>query len=110
MAGGPSTPCLAAAVSDAGGLGFLAGGYLAVGALASQIAELRELGDTPFGVNLFMPAETPEWDISGYLARLEPEADRYGVAVGRPVWTDDDDYPRKLDLVVAQRVPVVSFT
>ena len=28
MAGGPSTPALAGAVSDAGGLGFLAGGYL----------------------------------------------------------------------------------
>ena len=31
MAGGPSTPELAAAVSDAGGLGFLAGGYLTAG-------------------------------------------------------------------------------
>ena len=27
MAGGPSTPALAAAVSDAGGIGFLAAGY-----------------------------------------------------------------------------------
>ena len=27
MAGGPSTPALAAAVSNAGGLGFLAAGY-----------------------------------------------------------------------------------
>ena len=30
MAGGPSTPALAAAVSEAGGLGFLGAGYLTV--------------------------------------------------------------------------------
>ena len=35
MAGGPSTPMLTAAVSGAGGLGFLAGGYLTAEALAT---------------------------------------------------------------------------
>ncbi|WP_237072911.1 nitronate monooxygenase, partial [Mycobacterium tuberculosis] len=34
MAGGPSTPALAAAVSNAGGLGFVAGGYLSADRLA----------------------------------------------------------------------------
>ena len=34
MAGGPSTPALAAAVSEAGGLGFLGAGYLTADAAA----------------------------------------------------------------------------
>ncbi|HWD44202.1 MAG TPA: nitronate monooxygenase, partial [Actinomycetota bacterium] len=37
LAGGPSTPELTAAVSDAGGFGFLAGGYLTVSALAERL-------------------------------------------------------------------------
>ncbi|WP_237028124.1 nitronate monooxygenase, partial [Mycobacterium tuberculosis] len=36
MAGGPSTPALAAAVSNAGGLGFVAGGYLSADRLAGD--------------------------------------------------------------------------
>ncbi len=41
MAGGISTPRLAAAVSDGGGLGFLAAGYREPDALAAAVAELR---------------------------------------------------------------------
>ncbi len=55
MAGGPSTPQLAAAVSNAGGLGFLAAGYLSADALADQIAAARKLTAAPLGVNLFVP-------------------------------------------------------
>ena len=43
LAGGPSTPELAAAVSDAGGLGFLAAGYLCADALGERISRTREL-------------------------------------------------------------------
>ena len=39
LAGGPSTPELAAAVSEAGGLGFLAAGYLTAAALEERIAQ-----------------------------------------------------------------------
>ncbi|MGH2892743.1 MAG: nitronate monooxygenase, partial [Solirubrobacteraceae bacterium] len=38
MAGGPSTPALAAAVGDAGGLGFLAAGYKTPDAVAQDVA------------------------------------------------------------------------
>ena len=43
MAGGPSTPALAAAVSEAGGLGFLGAGYLTVERLQDDIAATRAL-------------------------------------------------------------------
>src|ERR1700733_13513126 len=53
MAGGISTPRLAAAVSDAGGLGFLAAGYREPEAVAAEVAELRGMTDRPFGLNVF---------------------------------------------------------
>ena len=56
LAGGPSTPGLAAAVSDVGALGFLAAGYLTATRLESDIAALRALTDRPFGVNVFVAA------------------------------------------------------
>ncbi|HEU0317790.1 MAG TPA: nitronate monooxygenase, partial [Solirubrobacteraceae bacterium] len=43
LAGGPSTPELAAAVSGAGGLGFLALGYLSTARAREQIAAVRRL-------------------------------------------------------------------
>ena len=41
LAGGPSTPALAAAVCEAGGLGFLAAGYKTASDVADDIAEVR---------------------------------------------------------------------
>ena len=57
MAGGPSTPALAASVSTAGGLGFLAAGYKPVEAVQRELAEIGALlaGSAPYGVNLFAP-------------------------------------------------------
>ena len=111
LAGGPSTPELAAAVSNAGGLGFLAAGYLSGGALAEHIHRTRELTDKPFGVNLFVLDEGPVDDgaIADYASLLAGDAGRYGVALGEPRF-DDDDFAAKLDVVVAERVPVVSTT
>src|SRR3954467_13938386 len=59
MGGGPSTPALAAAVADAGGLGFLAAGYKSVETVADEIAQVRALTDRPFGVNVFAPPDRP---------------------------------------------------
>ena len=55
MAGGPGTPALAAAVSNAGGLGFLAGGYISAERLANDIVAARAKTTGPIGVNLFVP-------------------------------------------------------
>ncbi|GII63946.1 oxidoreductase [Sphaerisporangium krabiense] len=111
LAGGPSTPELAVAVSGAGGLGFLAAGYRAPGDLDAEIAFVRERTDAPFGVNLFVPStgEPDRAAVEAYAARLRPEADRSGVALGAPAY-DDDGWEDKLGIVVARRVPVVSFT
>ena len=54
MAGGPSTPQLAAAVSGAGGLGFLAAGYLRPDDLARQVEQIEQATSRPYGINLFV--------------------------------------------------------
>ncbi|WP_167857938.1 nitronate monooxygenase [Mycobacterium sp. DL99] len=111
MAGGPSTPELAAAGSDAGGLGFLAAGYLTADALVERVTAARGLTTEPLGVNLFAPqpsAGTPE-QIQAYAADLAGEAQRYGVELGAPRY-DDDAWAAKLDVVFDLRPEVVSFT
>ncbi|MGZ3147824.1 nitronate monooxygenase [Lentzea chajnantorensis] len=109
MAGGASTPELVAAVNDAGGLGFLAAGYVSVEQLAEKVTRTRELTGAPFGVNLFVPGTRPTADISSYVDRVTAFAGKLGAVPGEPRW-DDDNYAAKLELVLALRVPVVSFT
>ncbi len=111
LAGGPSTPELAAAVTGAGGLGFLAAGYQTAPALRAEIRQLRQLTDGPFGVNVFVPgtAAVDSGRLSSYLDRLQVEADRYGVEVGEAAY-DDDEWGPKLTVLHRERVPVVSFT
>jgi len=111
LAGGASTPELTAAVSGAGGLGFLASGYLAPEALEERMARVRELTEAPYGVNLFVPgdpnAEAPR--LEDYLREVAPEASRYGAELGEARY-DDDGYSQKLALVAALRPAVASFT
>jgi nitronate monooxygenase len=111
MAGGASTPALAAAVGRAGGLGFLAAGYKTAEAVADDIAQLRAAGDAPFGVNIFVPPteQAPDHVVAAYAQTLAADAKRHQVAPGEPRF-DDDAYAGKLELVIRERVPVVSFT
>ncbi len=110
LAGGASTPELTAAVSEAGGLGFLASGYLTPEALEERIARVRELTDAPFGVNLFVPgdpqAETP--GLGAYLDHVAQEASRFGAELGEARY-DDDHYDEKLELIAESRPAVASF-
>ncbi|HET6736902.1 nitronate monooxygenase [Mycobacterium sp.] len=111
MAGGPSTPELAAAGSNAGGLGFVPAGYLSAETFADRIATTRRLAIGPIGANLFVPqpsAATPA-AIEAYTAALAPEAQRYGVTPGVPRF-DDDAWAAKLDVLLDLRPEVVSFT
>jgi nitronate monooxygenase len=111
MAGGPSTPELALAVCGAGALGFLAAGYKSVDVVREEIATVRASTASPFGVNLFVPSPAPAdpATLRRYLEELRPEAERFGVELGEPRY-EDDDWQRKLELVIDERVAVVSFT
>jgi nitronate monooxygenase len=111
LAGGPSTPALAAAVSDAGGLGFVAAGYKTADEVARELEEVRGLVGRPFGLNLFYPArdEVDEQALTAYAERLRPEAERFGIEPGEPRWSDDD-WDAKLELAAREAPAVVSFT
>nr|WP_062332776.1 nitronate monooxygenase [Herbidospora sakaeratensis] len=112
MAGGASTPALVVAAAKAGGLGFVAAGYKTPAALADQIGQVRAAG-VLFGVNVFAPNPVPvdPARYREYAGLLRPEADRYGLDVGGVEATEDDDHwHEKIDLLLADPVPVVSFT
>ncbi len=104
LAGGPSTPELAAAVSGAGGLGFLAAGYKSAEALA---AEMDAMGGATYGVNLFVPGDGPADPdaVQRYAARLRDEGHEPGE--GR---YEDDGWEAKLNLLGERAPAVVSFT
>ena len=111
MAGGPSTPALAAAVSNAGGLGFLAAGMIPTQRLIADVRATLELTRRPFGVNVFLPGATAP-DLTGFFAyreSLADEAERWGVELGEPVG-GDDDWRAKVDALLSEPVAVVSFT
>jgi nitronate monooxygenase len=106
MAGGVSTPALAAAVCEAGGLGFLAAGYREPDAVAAEVAELREMTERPFGLNLFAPSGAPADPdvVARYAARIADEGE-----LGEPR-RDDDNFEEKLALAAELAVPIVSTT
>jgi nitronate monooxygenase len=111
LAGGPSTPALAGAVSEAGGIGFVAAGYRTPEAVAQDIAATRELTKRPFGVNVFAPVTGPADAkvVERYAAALEPEAQGVGIELGRPRF-DDDRFDDKVRILRQDPVAVVSFT
>ena len=113
MGGGPSTPALVAAVSEAGGLGSLAGGYLSPDRLRADITAVRELTSKPFAVNLFVPTPVDPGadEVERALAALEAYRLHLELpprpTVGGP-WAEDFD--AQVAVLVAERVPVTSFT
>src|SRR5580693_409441 len=111
MAGGPSTAQLAAAASNAGGLGMLAGGLLSPEVLAERIDAARGLTSGPLGVNLFVPQPSAgtQRQYTEYAKTLAPEAQRHGVRLGAPR-DDDHGWAVKLLVVSDMRPAVVSFT
>jgi nitronate monooxygenase len=111
MAGGPSTPALAASVSRAGGLGFLAAGYVSRDRLAEDLAAAGELTDADLGVNVFVGGGQPADPalVAAYGERLRAAAERSGVQLGEPR-NDDDAFGEKIALLLQTPPAVVSFT
>jgi nitronate monooxygenase len=112
MAGGPGTPALAAAVSNAGGFGFLASGYISAERLAQDIKAARAATTGPVGVNLFVPQPSVAdvYALNHYADALDDLAEHYGVEIGHPQFGDDDGWEQKLEVVADLRPEMVSFT
>lgn len=116
--GGVAGPELAAEVSNAGGLGILAGLLTGPDQLREAIAAIRRLTDRPFGVNLLLlpevwdpqPTESLDGDlIEGVHAVANPVRERLGLP---PLRERPPTIPQlvdaALDVIVDARVPVFS--
>ena len=111
---GVSTPALACAVSNAGGLGSIAIGHVDVATASRDIAEVRSGTNRAFGVNVFChaPAERDRDREAAWLARLAPVFASFGVtppAELHEIYRSFLSDRAKLDLLVQSRAPVVSF-
>ena len=111
---GVSTPAMAAAVTNAGALGFLAVGAMQAQQAGEAIAATRALTGGPFGVNVFChaPAQRDDAVEAAWLDYLAPEFARFGAAAPD---TLREIYPTFLhdaamqELLLRQRPAVVSF-
>jgi nitronate monooxygenase len=112
MGGGPSTPELVAAVSNAGGLGSLGAPYLKPGEITEHIRRIKSLTSKPFNVNLFA---------GGYEAQSQrdpaPMLELLGgihEVLGLPAPTlpqlPSDPFPAQLEAMLDADVPIFSFT
>lgn len=108
MAGGPSTPELAAAVTNAGGLGSIAGGYLSAESFDELITRTGALTDT-LNVNVFVPeAHRPQSEV----------VRAYGKALAQHLNTDepaippfnDDAFDAKIGILEQHAPAVVTFS
>ncbi|MGQ0629474.1 MAG: NAD(P)H-dependent flavin oxidoreductase [Sporichthyaceae bacterium] len=102
MAGGYSTPALVAAVSNAGGLGSLAGAGRSPAQLRDDVAATRALTARPFAVNLFAPLPPPRPD------HLQSWAELTAMPLPTPV--PGPDFAAQLAALVELEVPILSWT
>src|SRR5436190_15193862 len=82
MAGGPDTPELAAAVSEAGGLGSLGCAYLSGERIDAAVASVRHQTKKPFALNLFVRDDAP--DDPDAAARVMPILGPFRSELGLP--------------------------
>ena len=103
---GVSTPALAAAVSNAGGLGSLGMGASTVAQARQAIAETRALTNRAFNVNVFChePARRDEEREANWLKHLAPLFSEFGAQaptgldeIYKTFLTDDEAFRMLLD-------------
>ena len=116
--GGIAGPDLAAAVSNAGGLGIIAGFSLTADQLRNAIRQFRSQSAKPFGVNLLIPPEVrppaptetiPEHIVQEVHQVLNPMRATLGLpaSTARPP-TFPDLIADALQVILDERVPVFS--
>jgi nitronate monooxygenase len=125
--GGASTPALAAAVSNAGGLGILGAAACAPDELRAWIRKTRELTDRPFGVDTLLPASvqrevykassgpSPQERLPELLAFAREFMEKEGLEAPPPTPAQGrrrretftkDFFAAQMEVVIEERVPV----
>ncbi|WVF68265.1 hypothetical protein IAT40_003030 [Kwoniella sp. CBS 6097] len=111
---GVSTPQLAAAVSNAGGLGSIGVGASTPEAARKSIEELKNLTDRPFNVNVFVHkrAEHDRTKASAWIEALRPTFERFGVEPPtelREIYNTFADDKEMFQVLMETKPAVVSF-
>lgn len=112
MAGGPSTPELVAAVSQAGALGSLGSAYSTPQQIAADVKKVRAMTDRPFNVNLFAGGYAPESpvDAAPMLALLAEIHQALRIPPPQlPPWPLNP-FEKQLQAVLEARPAIFSFT
>lgn len=110
MGGGSGTPELAAAVSNAGGMGSIGAGYLSAQQIKETVKQLRDLSPQPFNINLFvLDFPSRPADIAAAVNLLQP--------FHRELQLEEPALPptppsfvEQAQAVLQSNVPVFSFT
>jgi nitronate monooxygenase len=112
MAGGPTTPALVAAVSEAGALGSLAAPYLTPDQIRADAAEIRQRTDRPFAINLFSGGFEPPrpFDPGPMLELLARYHEELGLPAPQAPTVAVDPFEAQLEAVLEVRPPAFSFT
>lgn len=112
MAGSGGTPELAAAVSNAGGLGAWGGAYSKPNEIATAIRRIRQLTDRPFNINLFAGGyETDSTiDPQPMLEIMHEAHAKLGLPPPILPPVPRDPFDQQLEAVLEERPPVFSFT
>ena len=120
--GGASTPELAAAVSNAGGLGILGAAAVGPEELHEWIARTRKLTDKPFGVDTLLPSTVPSGGTTqkfraelpqGHIDFAKEFKRRHGLPDidpnrrrGRAMAFSRDFFNQQIQVVLDEKVPV----
>lgn len=112
MAGGPTTPELVAAVSEAGGLGTLGAGYMEPEAIRAAIHDIRRKTKRPFAVNLFIPEpiDVDQGKITWMNEHLDHYRARLHTARAGEVKTEGPPFEEQLAVLIEEKVPIFSST
>lgn len=114
MAGGADSPALVAAVSEAGGMGFIGGAYLSPQQLATDCAAVRALTDKTFGVNLFVPEQIPDYPSPSHTATATNALSVFHTAMDIPTPSLGEhkghNFEQQLAAVLNSGASALSFT
>lgn len=112
MAGGPTTPELVAAISNAGGLGSLGAGYLSAEQIRNDIKRIKELTDKPFAVNLFIPEphQATTTQIEHACQRIQHACHELNLGINPPTPPYAQSFDEQLAAVMSAQAPIFSFT
>lgn len=111
---GVSSPAMAAAVSNAGGLGALGIGAASVDQARVMIRETRVATDKPFNVNVFChrPARSDGSVEAAWVAQMAPLFERFSATPPlelHEIYRSFQAYPDMLEMLLEEHPALVSF-